>query len=104
MTGHDVIDLAKKFEDYGSEAIIYTDIGRDGVLTGVNSDATVEVARHADVALVSGGGGPRASCPCRSWRAGASLPSKTSKRFARSSRKASRVRLRGARFTRAHST
>ena len=30
MTGHDVIDLAKKFEDYGSEAIIYTDIGRDG--------------------------------------------------------------------------
>ena len=33
MTGHDVIDLAKKFEDYGVEAIIYTDIGRDGMLT-----------------------------------------------------------------------
>ena len=31
MTGHDVADLAKKFEDYGVEAIIYTDIGRDGI-------------------------------------------------------------------------
>ena len=41
MTGHDVVDLAKKFEDYGVEAIIYTDIGRDGMLTGVNVDATV---------------------------------------------------------------
>jgi imidazole glycerol phosphate synthase subunit HisF len=41
MTGHDVIDLAKKFEDYGVEAVIYTDIGRDGMLSGVNVDATV---------------------------------------------------------------
>ena len=40
MTGHDVVDLAKKFEDYGVEAIIYTDIGRDGMLTGVNIEAT----------------------------------------------------------------
>ena len=36
MTGHDVVDLAKKFQDYGVEAVIYTDIGRDGMLTGVN--------------------------------------------------------------------
>ena len=36
VTGHDVVDLAKKFEDYGVEAIIYTDIGRDGMLSGVN--------------------------------------------------------------------
>ena len=47
MTGHDVIDLAKKFEDYGVEAIIYTDIGRDGMLTGVNIEATVR-ARARD--------------------------------------------------------
>jgi phosphoribosylformimino-5-aminoimidazole carboxamide ribotide isomerase len=33
MTGHDVVDLAKKFQDYGVEAIIHTDIGRDGMLT-----------------------------------------------------------------------
>ena len=36
MTRHDVIDLARKFQDYGVEAIIYTDIGRDGMLSGVN--------------------------------------------------------------------
>ncbi|MFI4925174.1 MAG: 1-(5-phosphoribosyl)-5-[(5-phosphoribosylamino)methylideneamino] imidazole-4-carboxamide isomerase, partial [Vicinamibacteria bacterium] len=44
MTGHDVIDLAHKFEDYGVEAIVYTDIGRDGMLTGINVDATVHLA------------------------------------------------------------
>src|SRR5436190_1892946 len=45
MTGHDVVDLAKKFQDYGVEAIIYTDIGRDGMLTGVNVDATLRPGR-----------------------------------------------------------
>ena len=49
MTGHDVVDLAQKFEDYGVEAIIYTDIGRDGMLTGVNVEATVQArARDQD--------------------------------------------------------
>ncbi len=48
MTGHDVIDLAKKFEDYGVEAIIYTDIGRDGMLTGVNIEATQRSGAGAD--------------------------------------------------------
>ena len=47
MTGHDVVDLAKKFEDYGVEAIIYTDIGRDGMLTGVNIEATVRARARA---------------------------------------------------------
>ncbi len=56
MTGHDVIDLAKKFEDYGVEAIIYTDIGRDGMLTGVNIDATVELARQLTVPIIASGG------------------------------------------------
>src|SRR4026208_2336424 len=36
LTGHDVLDLAKKYEDYGIEALIYTDIGRDGMMGGVN--------------------------------------------------------------------
>ena len=44
MTGHNVIDLAQKFEDYGVESIIYTDIGRDGMLAGVNIDATVKLS------------------------------------------------------------
>jgi phosphoribosylformimino-5-aminoimidazole carboxamide ribotide isomerase len=56
MTGHDVIDLARKFEDYGVEAIIYTDIGRDGMLSGVNIDATVKLARELRVPVIASGG------------------------------------------------
>ena len=56
MTGHDVIDLAKKFEDYGVEAVIYTDIGRDGMLTGVNVDATVRLARELKIPVIASGG------------------------------------------------
>ena len=36
VTKHDVIDIAQKFEHYGIEAVVYTDIGRDGMLSGVN--------------------------------------------------------------------
>jgi phosphoribosylformimino-5-aminoimidazole carboxamide ribotide isomerase len=56
MTGHDVVDLAKKFQDYGVEAIIYTDIGRDGMLTGVNVDATVKLAKELRVPVIASGG------------------------------------------------
>ena len=56
MTGHDVIDLAKKFEDYGVEAIVYTDIGRDGMLQGVNIGATVELARALTIPVIASGG------------------------------------------------
>jgi phosphoribosylformimino-5-aminoimidazole carboxamide ribotide isomerase len=56
MTGHDVVDLAKKFEDLGVEAIIYTDIGRDGMLTGVNVDATVKLAREVRTPIIASGG------------------------------------------------
>src|SRR5216684_6752405 len=56
MTGHDVVDLAKKFEDYGVEALIYTDIGRDGMLTGVNIDATLKLARELRVPVIASGG------------------------------------------------
>ena len=56
MTGHDVVDLAKKFEDYGVEAIIYTDIGRDGMLTGVNVEATVKLARELKIPVIASGG------------------------------------------------
>lgn len=56
MTGHDVVDLAKKFEDYGVDAIIYTDIGRDGMLTGINIAATVALARHLTVPVIASGG------------------------------------------------
>jgi phosphoribosylformimino-5-aminoimidazole carboxamide ribotide isomerase len=56
MTGHDVVDLAKKFQDYGVEAIIYTDIGRDGMLSGVNIEATVALARQLTVPVIASGG------------------------------------------------
>ena len=56
LTGHEVVDLAKKFQDYGVEAVIYTDIGRDGMLTGVNVKATVELARALTVPVIASGG------------------------------------------------
>lgn len=56
LTGHEVIDLAKKFEDYGVEGVIYTDIGRDGMLTGVNIEATVALARQLNVPVIASGG------------------------------------------------
>ncbi len=56
MTRHDVVDLAKKFQDYGVEAIIHTDIGRDGMLTGINVDATVGLARVLSVPVIASGG------------------------------------------------
>ena len=56
MTGHEVLDLAKKFQDYGVEAIIYTDIGRDGMLTGVNIEATVTLAQALSVPVIASGG------------------------------------------------
>jgi phosphoribosylformimino-5-aminoimidazole carboxamide ribotide isomerase len=56
LTGHDVIDLAAKFEDYGVDAILYTDIGRDGMLEGVNIDATVALARAVSIPVIASGG------------------------------------------------
>ena len=56
LSGHDVIDLAKKFQDEGVEAIIYTDIGRDGMLTGVNVDATVRLADSISIPVIASGG------------------------------------------------
>jgi len=56
MTGHDVVDLAHKFEDYGVEAIVYTDIGRDGMLIGVNVEATARLARELKTPVIASGG------------------------------------------------
>ena len=56
LTKHDVVDLARKFEDYGVEGVIYTDIGRDGMLTGVNIEATVRLAQALNVPVIASGG------------------------------------------------
>jgi phosphoribosylformimino-5-aminoimidazole carboxamide ribotide isomerase len=56
LTKHDVIDLGRKFEDYGVESIIYTDIGRDGMLTGVNIEATVRLSQAVKIPVIASGG------------------------------------------------
>ena len=56
LTGHEVVDLAKKFEDWGVESIIYTDIGRDGMLSGINIEATVKLAQALTVPVIASGG------------------------------------------------
>src|SRR5690625_284101 len=56
ISRHDVIDMAQKFADYGCEAIIYTDIGRDGMLTGVNISATVALSQAVDIPVIASGG------------------------------------------------
>ncbi len=56
LTGHEVVDLAKKFQDYGVEGVIYTDIGRDGMLTGINIEATVKLARALTIPVWASGG------------------------------------------------
>jgi len=56
MSGHDVTDLAKKFQDDGVEAIVYTDIGRDGMLTGVNAEATKRLADAITIPVIASGG------------------------------------------------
>ena len=56
MTGHDVVDLAKKFEDYGLESLVYTDIGRDGMMTGVNIEATLRLAQAIKTPIIASGG------------------------------------------------
>ena len=56
LTGHEVIDLAKKFQDYGVEGVIYTDIGRDGMLTGINIQATLKLAQALSIPVIASGG------------------------------------------------
>ena len=56
LTGHEVIDLGLKFQDYGVEGVIYTDIGRDGMLTGVNIESTVKLAQALTIPVFASGG------------------------------------------------
>ncbi len=51
-----VVDLARRFEDAGVAALLFTDIGRDGLLKGVNIDATVELAQRVDIPVIASGG------------------------------------------------
>ena len=51
-----IIDMARRFEDAGVAAVLFTDIGRDGMLTGCNIEATVDLARRTDLPVIASGG------------------------------------------------
>lgn len=51
-----VVELARRFEDAGVAALLFTDVGRDGLLKGVNIDATVDLARQVTIPVIASGG------------------------------------------------
>ena len=56
LSKHNVIELAQTFERYGVEAIVYTDISRDGMMQGVNVEATVRLAQAVAIPVIASGG------------------------------------------------
>ena len=56
QSAYDAVELGKRFEDDGVVAVVYTDIGRDGMLTGVNVEATARLARAISVPVIASGG------------------------------------------------
>lgn len=56
LSNHDVFDMAKQYERDGVEAIIHTDIGRDGMMQGVNRESTREMAECVNVPVIASGG------------------------------------------------
>lgn len=56
LSNHDVIDMAQRFEHDGVAAIVYTDISRDGMMSGVNTEATVKLAQAVNIPVIASGG------------------------------------------------
>ena len=56
LSNHDLFALARQFERDGVEAFVFTDIGRDGMMSGVNVEATVELAKALSVPVIASGG------------------------------------------------
>ena len=56
LSNHDLFDLARQFERDGVDAFVFTDIGRDGMMSGVNVEATAELAREVAVPVIASGG------------------------------------------------
>lgn len=56
LSKHEVIDMAQHFERDGVESIVFTDIGRDGMMGGVNIEATVKLAQAISIPVIASGG------------------------------------------------
>lgn len=56
LSRHDVIDMAQRFESFGIESIIYTDISRDGMMQGVNVESTAKLANEVSTDIIASGG------------------------------------------------
>ncbi|MEE8321478.1 MAG: 1-(5-phosphoribosyl)-5-[(5-phosphoribosylamino)methylideneamino]imidazole-4-carboxamide isomerase [Gammaproteobacteria bacterium] len=56
LSRHDAVDMAQRFENDGVAAIVFTDIGRDGMLNNVNIDATVELCQQITIPVIASGG------------------------------------------------
>ncbi len=56
LSRHDVVDLAQQFEADGVEAIVYTDISRDGMMNGINAEATAKLAAAIHIPVIASGG------------------------------------------------
>ena len=56
LCNHDLVDLARQFERDGVEAFVFTDISRDGMMSGVNVEATADLARELSVPVIASGG------------------------------------------------
>ena len=56
VTEHNVVDMARRFQDDGVVSIVYTDIGRDGMLSGPNIEATAHLANSISIPVVASGG------------------------------------------------
>ena len=56
LSGLEVLDLARRFEDLGVHSLLYTAIGRDGMLTGLNVEATVRLAEGISIPVIASGG------------------------------------------------
>ncbi len=56
LSHHDAFDMAKRFEDDGVASIVYTDIGRDGMMSNINIESTVELCRQINIPVIASGG------------------------------------------------
>ncbi|MDN3516709.1 1-(5-phosphoribosyl)-5-[(5-phosphoribosylamino)methylideneamino]imidazole-4-carboxamide isomerase [Aquisalimonas lutea] len=56
LSSHSAIDMAQRFEEAGVESLVFTDIGRDGMMRGVNTGATRELARSISIPVIASGG------------------------------------------------